>query len=341
MLKGAGEAKSALSALVQPFGGKDVAFLQTSPGVFVLLVLSGLAAAWQWRARRSALRPEVLLPLLLAAMIVLHGHFVFSPAYWAYRYDAYLVGFGVLVAAVLAAGWARPRLMAAGWWPALLSLSLVPVVADVREGVFPAAEIAGVRRTYLEHYQAAQLVRSYHADDVVIVNDLGAISYFTENRILDLVGLGDVEPLEIMRKSNGRYTSADVQAWTSKQDPKIAIVQLGWSFVAPLVPREWIQVAEVEVPGDRHRLGLFAVDPKRAWVLRASAELHYGALARPLGYRIALRPPAEMDALVAGAPPGRRWMGLASGRRASRKEEPAPRPGEQVLQLTTPTTVSR
>ena len=36
-------------------------------------------------------------------MILLHGHFVFSPLYWAYRYDAYLVGFGLFVAAVVLA----------------------------------------------------------------------------------------------------------------------------------------------------------------------------------------------------------------------------------------------
>jgi hypothetical protein len=39
---------------------------------------------------------------------------------------------------------------------------------------------------------------------VVIVNDLGAVTYYTQARILDLVGLGDTEPLEIMRRTLGQ-----------------------------------------------------------------------------------------------------------------------------------------
>ena len=58
---------------------------------------------------RSLWRPQVLLPLLLALMIVVHGHYVFSPTFWVYRYDAYLVGFGIFVAAVALAPAARAQ----------------------------------------------------------------------------------------------------------------------------------------------------------------------------------------------------------------------------------------
>ena len=40
----------------------------------------------------------------------------------------------------------------------------------------------------------------------MIVNDLGAVTYYTQARILDLAALGDIEPLEIMRRT-GTYTS--------------------------------------------------------------------------------------------------------------------------------------
>ena len=79
-------------------------------------------------------------------MILLHGHFVFSPLYWAYRYDAYLVGFGIFAAAMALAPLPTPTALPRGALPALLVASLVPVVSDVREGFVPDAEIEGCQR---------------------------------------------------------------------------------------------------------------------------------------------------------------------------------------------------
>jgi len=101
-------------------------------------------------------KPEVLFPMLLSLMIALHAHFVFSSMFWMYRYDAYLVGFAIFAAAVVLARYApsadRSPTLARRLLPVLGMAALVIVVADVKEGVFPAGEIAGATNTYLEHY---------------------------------------------------------------------------------------------------------------------------------------------------------------------------------------------
>ncbi|HET9316682.1 MAG TPA: hypothetical protein VFQ51_13895, partial [Vicinamibacteria bacterium] len=186
---------------------------------------------------------------------------------------------------------------------ALLVAGLALLIGDVREGLVPQAEIDGMRNTYLEHYQAAQFVARYYPDRVVAVNDLGAVAYATNARILDLVGLGDVEPLRIMRRTGG-YTSHDVLEWTAPYRPRIAIVQLGWGWIVPRIPDAWIKVAEVDVPTHHQRIGFFAVDPDEAWVLRGSVDQHYGTLGRGLGYRVKLRSPERMQQLALAAPPG-------------------------------------
>ncbi len=310
MVKAVGENASTLTALLKPFGSEDLAFLRNNPAMPILAVLGVLGALAQWRARREVWSPPVLLPLLLVAMILLHGHFVFSPLYWAYRYDAYLVAFGIFVAAVVLVGMPGPRALPRGALPALLVASLVPVVADVREGLVPDSEIAGMRNTYLMHYQTAQFLRLNYPRDTVVVNDLGAVTYYTEARILDLVGLGDLEPLQIMRR--GPYTSQDVTAWTAPYRPSIAILQLGWSVVTPLIPPEWIKVGEIVVPPNRHRVGFFAVDPEEGWRLRGSVEGHFGPLRRSLRYRLELRSPRGMTAALAAA---KRPSGRAAGPR--------------------------
>jgi hypothetical protein len=302
MVKAVGETASTFSALLKPFGSEDLAFLQNNRAMPILAALGILGALAHWRARRSVWRPPVLLPLLLAGMILLHGHFVFSPLYWAYRYDAYLVGFGIFVAAVVLVEMPAPRALPRGALPALLVASLVPVVADVREGLVPDAEIEGMRGTYLEQYQTAQFIRRYYPGATVIVNDLGAVTYYTQARILDLVGLGDLEPLAIMR--HAAYTSREVTAWTAPYRPSIAIVSLGWGVVGPLIPPEWVRVAVVEVPPHRHRVGFFAVDRKECWTLRASVAQHFEPLGPTMGHRLKLRPPEDVTA-AAVPPPGR------------------------------------
>ena len=294
MVKAVGESASMASALLKPFGSEDLAFLQNNRAMPILLGLGALGALAHALARRGFWRPPVLFPLALAAMILLHGHFVFSPLFWVYRYDAYLVAFGIFVAAVVLVEMPSPGALARGAWPALLVAALVPMIADVREGLFPDAEIEGMRNTYLEQYQTAEFIRLYYPRDAVIVNDLGAVTYYTQARILDLVGLGDIEPLVIMRRAP--YTSGDVVAWTARYEPKIAIVSLNWSVVSPLIPPEWVRVAVVEVPPNRHPVGFFAVKQKEVWTLRGSVAQHFGSLAPTRGYRVKLRPPEQLDA---------------------------------------------
>ena len=303
VLKAAGESGSGLAALLKPIGPDALAFFGNEPALLVLTAASLLGALVQWRLRGGPWRAQVLLPLFLAAMILLHAHYVFSPTFWVYRYDAYLAGFGVFVAAVVLAGVRAPAVLPAGSLPALLVAGLTLLLADVREGLVPQAEIDGIRNTYLEHYQVAQFVGRYYPDRVVVVNDLGAVTYGTQAHVLDLVGLGDVEPLLIMQRTGG-YTSRDVLGWTAPYKPRIAILQLGWGWIVPRIPEEWVRVAEVEVPTHHQRIGFFAVDPDEAWVLRANVDQHYGRLGRALGYHVQLRNPEGMNQLALAAGPG-------------------------------------
>ena len=288
LFKAGGENASALHTLLKPFGPDDAAFYQNNPTLLVMVLL-GLVAALAHAVRtRSLWRAEVLLPLWLSLMIVAHGHFVFSSTFWAYRYDAYLLGFAVVTAAVTlrtrsastpAPGSAPSRLAAAAL------LAAVIAVAHPRAALTADAEIAGARNTYLEHYETSQFVRAYYSRDAVVVNDLGAVTYFTETQILDLVGLGNIEPVLIMRRT-GAYTADDVERWTAAYHPRIAIIQLDWSWAAPRIPERWIKAAEVAVPPRGQRIGFFAIDPSAAALLGAEVDYHYTIARASSGYRV-------------------------------------------------------
>ena len=225
-------------------------------------------------------------------MVALHVHFALSSDFWVYRYDAYLLGFGVFALGMVLAGRSdtenRRPAWTGGMLPAMAVLGCVYAMTDVRAGLYPTREIASASLTYREHYEAARFVREWHAGETVLVNDLGAMAYFANARTLDIFGLCDIEPVLLRRA--GVYTSDAVAAWTAPHAPTIAVVQLSWGWVAQHVPAVWRKVAEVEVLPEGQVLGFFSTtaDASGARRLRAEVEQFYGLRSGERGYRVHL-----------------------------------------------------
>ena len=137
----------------------------------------------------------------------------------------------------------------------------------------------GVQRAcvdrYNSHIQMARFVASYYPDDTIAANDIGAIAYYTHASLLDIVGLGSVEPVSAI--TSGHPMSAhDVAIWSSSRHAAIAIVQ-GSGIFADKVPPVWIHVWTWLIPrnvayGDR-TIDFYAVDatdiPRLCRALRA------------------------------------------------------------------------
>jgi hypothetical protein len=140
---------------------------------------------------------------------------------------------------------------------------------------------------YASHVKAAQFLQQYYPASTIVVNDLGTVTYFTEARILEVFGLGDIEPVRIRRSQHGEYTASNIAGWVGLYDPSIAILQIGWGWVVPRIPTQWIRVAEVQMPIEGDYIGFFAVDPSEAHALRDKVERFYGPLTAQ-GYKVNL-----------------------------------------------------
>lgn len=287
MLKAGGDSASTASALFKPIGREDLAALHTSPGLLGLTVAAVAALLLQGSRLRRWRQPSVLLPIWLVVAVALHVHFAFSSTFWVYRYDAYLLVFGIVVAGVaasaVASAWPQPARAVA---PAAAVAVLALAVGDVRTGLLPVLEVGSARLTQREHYAAAQFVRTYFPGETVVVNDVGAMAYFADANVLDMFGLCDIEPV-LERRAAGGYDARDVQRWTAPLHPRIAIVQLSWGWVPPHVPDTWRKVAEVHIEPEGRTLGFYAVaDDLKGVDLRADVEEYYRPLAERDGYRI-------------------------------------------------------
>jgi hypothetical protein len=189
-----------------------------------------------------------------------------------YRHDAYLVGAGIIVMAAMVAGMSRPlgSVAAAAGFVAVLAVAAAP-----GEWWSSAQTQVQSHDNYLEHYGAAEFVARHYPAGPIVVNDIGAVSYFTDARLLDMFGLGSVEPILIRRAKGGAYTADDVDAWTAPHHPSAAILQLGWGWVSERVPPTWTKVAEVEIPSSNQVLGFFAMTPDSAAALRERVREYY------------------------------------------------------------------
>ena len=162
-----------------------------NPHILVLLVLLAAAAGVSHFCRKPAEVMPTWFPVTLMTMIMIHLQL--AQLGWFYRYEGYLVMLGLLTAATLLVPlqkWLRGRSIA-------FSIGVYVVLAAVtfplgRRCVRATGEIVhAAGNIYDQQYQMALVTRHLGKGARVAVNDLGAVSFLTDARVLDLFGLGD------------------------------------------------------------------------------------------------------------------------------------------------------
>jgi hypothetical protein len=232
--------------------------LVRTPHLLALVGVAAIALLTRWRAPSS---PEGTLLLLFVGTTILHLQY--AKTGWFYRYEAYLVAFGIVALAVGLHG-LGPRARPA-WLPALLA-SAALLACGVR-GVRSYLETPGaVGNIYEQQVQIGRFLARFHAGQGVAANDIGAICYLADVRLLDLWGLASREVAGA--KLSGRYTTPWIAEQALAQGVRVAVIYERWLDAAGGVPPEWVRagrwrVARNVVLGDR-TVAFYAVDPAEA-----------------------------------------------------------------------------
>jgi hypothetical protein len=211
--------------------------------------------------------------------LVASAHLLTAKVGWLMRYEAYLIA--VLLTAVGTLTWVLYGELSAGllrlprWLPqrtavavviAMLLLSSVIMVRRFLVGQKKIVESAVDR--YDEHIQMARFVSSFYDSDTIVLDDIGAVAYYSNARILDMVGLGSAEPLRVRRKGH-TFDGQDLDAWAKREHATIAILQPTPPAIRQLIPSRWLllqswkQPQNVVFAGD-FTTSLYAVDPEQA-----------------------------------------------------------------------------
>jgi hypothetical protein len=287
LLKRATFEGSGAAAIFDRLGGHALRALTEAPHLLVLLatvlVLSASRPASPAVRRWDAIFVTgTLLHLQLAAL----G--------WLFRYEAYLVAIGVvLVARHLADAGSESRRFGTAARAALAVAALVAAAPLVTRGVQAAAQAPrAVKNIYEQQYQMGLFLQGLPAGSTVMANDIGAVAYLADIRLIDLYGLATQETARARRE--GRVDRALLAHLAEPAPPAAVVVYRSW--FASAIPADWIQVGTWKVPEE-------VVVADRTVTFYATRPADAALLARGLAAFEARLPPAVVARLADVAAP--------------------------------------
>jgi len=216
------------------------------PHLYVLIFLLLLLSAIQFLRKKTFVDAPFLMAVI--TLLGIFSHLFFARIGWFYRYESYLIAVALFVIAVLireTVDWQAVRR-----WP-FVSISLLfltalfltlPLIGRVKSALvkLPFA----TKNIYEQQCQMAFFVREFYNDQKVAINDIGAVTYFSNADVFDLIGLMD---MDIARAQKNKKSFPDrLYDLIKEEGSKIAIVNEGAFKHRPL-PDHWTQVGRWQI----------------------------------------------------------------------------------------------
>lgn len=176
-------------------------------GVFALLTL------WKTSPRTHLVAASAILALVL--------HVAFSFTRQLFRYEAYVVAamaMGVLFSFLK--GNSRPTDLGR------LAIGLFGVALFARGALAVMQAPQAVQNIHDQQYQMARFFGAAYPGKTIALNDIGAVSYYTDCRIVDLYGLANKEVLDLKRKK--QFNTQAIAEILRKENVDAAAIFPGW-----------------------------------------------------------------------------------------------------------------
>jgi hypothetical protein len=279
LLKGRMPEISSMKSLVNAVGCTALLQLFTTPHLVTAVV--ALMAIYLWRSARGISvwdRGQVMICITFITMFL---HLQYALTGGLGRYESYLLAMSVVSigCADLPALFQPIRAKLVNnsniveWLPWSIA-SIVLLFPLFLHGLLTAVQYYGATRSlFRQQYQMSRFLATYYNDTSLAANDIGAVSFFTRIRCLDLYGLANSEICRLKRA--GQFDTRAIDQLARAEDTKLAIVYDSWfrgkiynGFLSPKLPASWRRVAEwktqhaVFVADDT--VSFYAVDPAEA-----------------------------------------------------------------------------
>lgn len=123
----------------------------------------------------------------------------------------------------------------------------------------------GSKSIYEQQIQSARFLHKYYNTSNVVANDIGAICYFSDINLLDIVGLGSKEMIPFGRRgaiSDGTFKNY-LTNYCKQNNYQLAVVYEEW--LAGQTPENWKKVAVLTIKNNfmaaKDHVCIFSIDP--------------------------------------------------------------------------------
>jgi hypothetical protein len=172
-------------------------------------------------------------------------HSLFADFGWFFRYETYLLTFGVFRLLILLFEkfqWEKlrqkPVLIIGAFFLLICSNLGFRTVSALYKT--PGA----IHNIYDQQYQMAHFIRQYYNHQTIAANDVGAMSYFGNIKIYDLWGLANNEVTKA--RLHKYWNSSFLQSKVAKNKIKVVIIYDGW--FDKHIGDKWLKVATWKLP---------------------------------------------------------------------------------------------
>lgn len=254
LMKGEKPSLTIVGIIQYIFGWLDK--LKRNPHVLVLFCWMAAHLVYlSWKGIPVWNRRFMMVLILLGLMVI---HLTFAKTGWFFRYEAYLVFLGLLsfvwslneMAIDLTRIKTKPLLYLG--MVLLLLPSLYPLYARSKDAL--VMTVPATRNIFEQQYQMAMFLKKYYNNAEVAANDIGAICYFTDIKLLDIFGLASREVIALRMKKE--FDQKHIYELSLSKHSKVAIIYASW-FIGK-VPEQW-KVAGAWTVSDNVILGGDAV----------------------------------------------------------------------------------
>jgi hypothetical protein len=199
---------------------------------------------------------------------------------WFYRYHSYLITLALFaIANALTAQrpfgkTEAPTLFTATRYKKNIVRSLlIPALSFVLAAPLAIHAVASLVRTplatqntYEQEYLPAKFLERYYKGKTIAATDIGAIAYYSNAYVVDLWGLGTLEPAQLKRAD--RYGKAEISHITQEKGVSVAVLYDAWLEEYGGAPNEWEKAGQWTVTQNifaslkGNTLGFYAVRPQ-------------------------------------------------------------------------------
>lgn len=214
--------------------------LQRNNHLMILAILLLITTAALFLTRRKQAVSWAWLPA--SALCTLLIHLQLASLGWFWRYEGYLIILGMIALA--------PALLPLKVWlsrlPEALAVAICilligdtyPLFHRFQRSTKEIVQAAGNIRD--QQLQMARVIRNLGPGARVAANDLGAVSFFTEARVLDLWGLGD--NVIARAKRDGRKTEEYLRERMEEKKTDFVVCYPSWFSPSAQLPESMITV---------------------------------------------------------------------------------------------------